>query len=44
VRVVAQSPVARAKGAPAREVTEAEVVYVQVDERGDPLPLDVPTP
>ncbi|MEM7153483.1 MAG: hotdog domain-containing protein [Myxococcota bacterium] len=39
VRVVAESPNARARGVAPREVTEAEVVYVQVDERGNPLPL-----
>ncbi len=39
VRVVAESPVAKARGVDPREVTQAEVVYVQVDERGNPLPL-----
>lgn len=39
VRVVAQSPIAHAKGVPERAVTQAEVVYVQVDERGRPIPL-----
>lgn len=39
VRVVAESPNARARGVVPREVTMAEVVYVQVDEHGRPLPL-----
>ena len=39
VRVVAESPTARALGVPPREVTEAEAVYVQIDEYGRPLPL-----
>jgi acyl-CoA thioesterase YciA len=39
VRVVAESPTARALGVPPREVTEAEAVYVQIDEHGRPLPL-----
>lgn len=39
VRVVAESPIARARGVPARDVTEAEVVYVQIDDHGRPLPL-----
>jgi acyl-CoA thioesterase YciA len=39
VRVVAESPTARARGVPPREVTEAEAVYVQIDEHGRPLPL-----
>jgi acyl-CoA thioesterase YciA len=39
VRVVAESPTARALGVPPREVTEASVVYVQIDEHGRPLPL-----
>jgi acyl-CoA thioesterase YciA len=39
VRVVAESPNARALGVPPREVTEAEAVYVQIDEHGRPLPL-----
>ncbi|MCH9682466.1 MAG: acyl-CoA thioesterase [Deltaproteobacteria bacterium] len=39
VRVVAESSTARARGVPPRDVTEAEVVYVQVDEHGQPLPL-----
>jgi acyl-CoA thioesterase YciA len=37
VRVSARLPTAI--GAPERDVTAAEVVYVQVDERGNPLPL-----
>lgn len=41
VRVVAESPVAKARGVEPREVTEAEVVYVQIDERGNPLPLQL---
>jgi len=43
VRVVAESPTARARGIEPREVTTAEVVYVQVDERGSPLPLRLTT-
>lgn len=39
VRVVAESPHARALGVPPRAVTEAEAVYVQIDEHGRPLPL-----
>jgi acyl-CoA thioesterase YciA len=39
VRVVAESPNARALGVPPREVTEAAAVYVQIDEHGRPLPL-----
>lgn len=39
VRVVAESPTARARGVAPRDVTQAEVVYVQVDEFGNPLPL-----
>lgn len=37
VRVVAQSPTERQ--AQARDVTSAEVVYVQVDAHGEPMPL-----
>ncbi|MCA9711155.1 MAG: acyl-CoA thioesterase [Myxococcales bacterium] len=40
VRVVAESPTARARGVEPRAVTQAEVVYVQVDELGRPLPLE----
>ncbi len=43
VRVVAESSTARARGVPPRAVTEAEVVYVQVDEHGGPLPLQLTT-
>lgn len=39
VRVVAESPNARALGVPPRSVTEAEAVYVQIDEHGRPMPL-----
>lgn len=39
VRVAAQSPLAQAQGLPVRQVTEAELVYVQVDEAGKPMPL-----
>jgi acyl-CoA thioesterase YciA len=39
VRVVAESPTARARGVPPRAVTEASAVYVQIDEHGRPLPL-----
>ena len=38
VRVVAESPTARALGVAPREVTEAEAVYEQIDEHGRPLP------
>jgi acyl-CoA thioesterase YciA len=38
VRVVAHHPI-RGKGMPERHVTQAEVVYVQVDERGSPTPV-----
>lgn len=38
VRVVAHHPI-RGKGMPKREVTEAEVIYVQVDEDGRPVEL-----
>ena len=38
VRVVAQWPGNPASKA--REVTDAEVVYVQVDDNGEPLPID----
>jgi acyl-CoA thioesterase YciA len=44
VRVVAESPTARARGVAPREVTEAEVVYVQIDEHGRPLPLRLVEP
>lgn len=44
VRVVAESPTARARGVPPREVTEAEAVYVQIDEHGRPLPLQLVDP
>jgi len=45
VRVVAESPTSRALGVPPRSVTEAEAVYVQIDEFGRPLPLrPVPLP
>lgn len=39
VRVVAQSPMAQARGEAERDVTVAEVVYVHVDEDGRPLPM-----
>lgn len=39
VRVVAEVPTAQARGVAPREVTEAEVTYVQIDEHGNPLPL-----
>lgn len=39
VRVVAGSPPERARGVEPRAVTTAEVVYVQVDEHGRPLPI-----
>lgn len=42
VRVVARQPVARARGLPEREVTRAEVIYVNVDEAGRPQPLPPP--
>ena len=38
VRVVAHHPI-RGKGMPERHVTQAEVVYVQVDEEGSPMPV-----
>lgn len=44
VRVVAESPTARARGVPPRDVTEAEAVYVQIDEHGRPLPLRLVEP
>ena len=39
VRVVAQSPMARARHEPERDVTQAEVVYVHVGDDGRPQPL-----
>jgi acyl-CoA thioesterase YciA len=39
VRVVAQSPMAQARGEPERDVTQAEVVYVHVGDDGRPQPL-----
>jgi acyl-CoA hydrolase len=39
VRVVAQSPSSKARGEPERDVTQAEVVYVQVDAENRPIPL-----
>jgi acyl-CoA thioesterase YciA len=42
VRVAAQSPLARARNEAEREVTEAEVVYVQVDAQGRPMALPKP--
>ncbi len=39
VRITAASPAQQSRGDAARDVTQAEVVYVQVDERGNPLPL-----
>ena len=39
VRVLAQSPVALARGEREREVTQAEVVYVNIGEDGRPKPL-----
>ncbi len=44
VRVVAESPTARARGVAPRDVTQAEVVYVQTDEHGRPLPLRLVEP
>ncbi|MBC8068905.1 MAG: acyl-CoA thioesterase [Deltaproteobacteria bacterium] len=41
VRVVAQSPMAQARGEPERDVTQAEVVYVHVGDDGRPQPLPV---
>jgi len=39
VRVEAEAPSSLAKKGDPRQVTEAEVVYVQVDDHGRPLPL-----
>jgi acyl-CoA thioesterase YciA len=39
VRVVAQSPMAQARGEAERDVTQAEVVYVNVGDDGRPLPM-----
>ncbi len=39
VRVVAQSPMAQARGEAERDVTQAEVVYVHVGDDNRPLPL-----
>lgn len=39
VRVEAEAPSSLAKDIEPREVTQAEVVYVQVDDHGRPLPL-----
>lgn len=39
VRVVAQSPMAQARGEPERDVTQAEVVYVHVGDDGRPQPI-----
>ena len=39
VRVVAQSPVALARGEKERDVTQAEVVYVNIGDDGRPTPL-----
>ncbi len=39
VRVVAKSPMAQARGEAERDVTQAEVVYVNVGDDGRPLPL-----
>ncbi len=39
VRVVAQSPMAQARGEPERDVTQAEVVYVQIGQDGRPLAI-----
>ncbi|MFO0632535.1 MAG: hotdog domain-containing protein [Nannocystaceae bacterium] len=46
VRVVAQSPMAQARGEPERDVTQAEIVYVHVgeDNRPQPMPGGTPTP
>jgi acyl-CoA thioesterase YciA len=41
VRVVAQSPMAQARGEPERDVTQAEVVYVHVGDDGRPQPLPI---
>lgn len=43
VRVVAQSPMAQARGEAERDVTQAEVVYVHVGDDGRPLPMPQPT-
>ncbi len=42
VRVEAQSPMARARNEPHRDVTQAEVVYVHVDDANRPLPISAP--
>ncbi len=39
VRVVAEAPSTLAKKIAPRQVTKAEVVYVQIDDHGRPLPL-----
>ncbi len=39
VRVEAEAPAALARKTEPRQVTKAEVVYVQVDDHGRPLPL-----
>jgi len=39
VRVEAEAPISLAKAIDPRKVTQAEVVYVQVDDHGRPLPL-----
>ncbi|MBK6916120.1 MAG: hotdog fold thioesterase [Deltaproteobacteria bacterium] len=42
VRVVAQSPTAQARGEPERDVTQAEVVYVHIDDAGRPRAMPRP--
>lgn len=39
VRVEAQSPMARARNEPHRDVTQAEVIYVHVDDENRPMPI-----